>query len=141
MKKTIFLLVSLFSMAVFAQRTDYSMYFKTATKLNASNFDRYINEVYADQADAQRNVVHFQQMRDLIEIRLAVVTLPENEITGVRSTNDVNLLNKYNENLDYDTTCNPDTFNPFKYDLEFYTTNFKAYRIANTNTLLLIAPL
>lgn len=140
MKKTIILFISLLSFAVYSQQKDYSAYFKTATKLNADKLNQYVSEVYGTHAEAHKNTKHYQLMRELIEYRISVVTLPDADLSEVISTDQVALLNKHNDTLQHDTQFDANTFNPFKYNLEFFSKDFKTYRVGQSNTLLLIAP-
>ncbi|MCX7745112.1 MAG: hypothetical protein N2167_11160 [Flavobacteriales bacterium] len=50
------------------------------------------------------------------------------------------LNNKYNPALTRDENFDLNTFNPLKYQLNFYSKNIQVYRIDNTEYLLIIKP-
>lgn len=50
------------------------------------------------------------------------------------------LLNHYNPELKRDDSFDPATFNPLKYDLEFFSARTMVYRIDGSNYLLVIEP-
>lgn len=52
----------------------------------------------------------------------------------------VPLFNKFNKDLSRDKIFNKETFNPLKYNLKFYSQSLVAYKIDDTEWLLIIHP-
>ncbi len=65
----------------------------------------------------------------------------QSEIRGKKypKITDEGMLNTYNKNLKHDG-FNKTTFNPLKYNLQFFDIAARAYRIDNTEYLLIIQP-
>lgn len=137
MKKTIFLFISLFSVMIYAQKADYSSFFKAGTKFNVTDLDRFINEVYADKSAEMMQTVRYEDYKDLLTHRMVVALIPSGKIGNIQSTNDMRLNNDY-VTLTYDKGYDAGSFNPFKYDLDFFPNNSVSYQIGNSDYILII---
>jgi hypothetical protein len=140
MKKIIFLFFLILGSSVFSQNENYTQYFKSATPLNASNFDSYIQEVYMDQAQSIRNKPIYAQFQNAFENRMAVASINATAIGKMLNITDVALRNKINANLSYDTSFQVSTFNPLKYNLNFFSNEVQVYKLGQTNQVLIILP-
>ncbi len=139
MKKTIILFISLFSFAVYSQDSDYSVYFKSGTKLNVNDLDQLLGQVYLEKALEMKQTVKYEDYTELLAHRMAVVQIPEGKIGSLPSTNDLLLNIDYNSELTYDKDFNPSTFNPFKYDMNFFPNSPSiSYRIGNSDYIIII---
>lgn len=109
--------------------------------------DQFINdcivEVFQSQAD---NLVFNSDSNRLALItnfyqnQLSVEYRPELREKEFESTNDLNLLNKYNPTLQRDTNYNASTFNPLKYNIQISPLYKRMYRIANTDYIIIVVP-
>ena len=138
MKKTIILFISLFSFMVYSQQADYSSYFKTGTKFNVNDLDRFMDQVFIGKTDAIKQTIRYEVYRDLLANRMAVALLPSDKVSTIQSTNDVVLINELNPELTYDKGFDPQTFNPFKYNLNFSPQSSVAYRIGSSDYVIII---
>jgi len=137
MKKTIFLIISLFSFLIYAQEADYSSFFKAGTKFNVNDLDKFLNQVYAEKSAEIKQTVRYEDYRDLLTHRMAVALVPSGKIGNIQSTNDRQLNNEY-VTLTYDKGYEVGSFNPFKYDLDFFPKNSVSYQIGNSDYILII---
>lgn len=90
---------------------------------------------------AQNNPEHLARLNDLLDNRIKVIESPattaEDKYIKLSS---VELLNKYNPDLKRDLVYDPNTFNPLKYNLNFFSNSAVVYRIDNTDFLIVITP-
>jgi hypothetical protein len=68
---------------------------------------------------------------------MAVALVPSGKIGNIQSTNDRQLNNEY-VTLTYDKGYEVGSFNPFKYDLDFFPKNSVSYQIGNSDYILII---
>ncbi|MFK7749562.1 MAG: hypothetical protein AB8B65_14295 [Kordia sp.] len=110
-------------------------------KFKEHQVDNFIKEVYGDQAQKLifSNKQRYQTLRKLIVERMKIVKQPK--IRGKESPNITaeGMLTTYNKNLKHDG-FNKATFNPLKYNIQFFDIATRAYRIDNTEYLLIIQP-
>lgn len=113
------------------------------TNINNS-FSQQINpkitEVYGEKTQEifQNDPDRLKALTDLLDNRIKIVESPvivEDKYTKLST---IPLLNKYNPNLTRDAVFNPNTFNPLKYNLNFFTTEVQIYRIDNTDYIIVI---
>ena len=64
----------------------------------------------------------------------------DEKIEKYQKLSSIQLFNKYNESLKRDLEFNIETFNVLKYDLNFFSSHRKVYRIDNTDWLIIINP-
>ena len=102
---------------------------------------KMLQEVYGDKLN-EYVLSKPQRLKDtkhLLRNRIVV-----KEIKGIFDTNkyqtlsQVGLFDRYNSNLVMDATYNPITFNPLKYNLDFYRRGSVMYRIGNTDYFIII---
>jgi len=105
--------------------------------------DNFINEVYGDQAQKLvfSNQQRYQTLKKLIVDRMQIVKQADLQGKNYTKLSEVGMLTMYNKNLKHDSFFNKSTFNPLKYNLEFFDiSGIRVYRIDNTEYLLIIQP-
>lgn len=138
MKKTIILLLSIFSYSAFAQQVDFSAYFKQAEKLNVNKLEQYVQQVFGNKAAEIKTSGRFEDYKKLFTNRMAVAIIPVSENLKIQSTDEVGLMSDYNNKLKLDTSFSAATFNPLKYKINFNADEVVAYRISNTDFVIII---
>jgi hypothetical protein len=108
----------------------------------AQQIDPKIQEVYGDkmQEVMQNDPERIKSYNDLLNNRLKVLEIPVNEKETYPKLSAMGLLNKYNPNIKRDASFDINTFNPLKYDLNFFSTKTEVYRVDNTDYLIVIQP-
>lgn len=101
-----------------------------------------IQEVYGDkyQEISTNDPERIKLLSDLLENRIKIVEVSSVGEDKYPKLSSVALLNKYNPNLTRDVAFDVNTFNPLKYNLNFFSTKTEVYRIDNTDYLLVIQP-
>jgi len=112
-------------------------------KFKEHQVDNFIKEVYGDQAQKLvfSNQKRYQTLRKLIVERMQIVR--QADVRGKKYPKITNggMLTMYNKNLKHEGFTSKSTFNPLKYNLEFFDINrLRVYRIDNTEYLLIIQP-
>jgi len=116
---------------------------KDSYKFKGHQVDTFINEVYGDQAQKLifSNQRRYQTLRKLITERMQIVRQAELRGKKYPKITEKGMLDMYNKNIKHDGFFNKNTFNPLKYNLEFFDIQgLRAYRIDNTEYLLIIQP-
>lgn len=116
--------------------------FFNINKSSAQNFNPKIQAVYGDkmQEFAQNNPEHIARLNDLLDNRIKVIESPASAEDKYIKLSSVEILNKYNPDLKRDLDYDPITFNPLKYNLDFFSNSPVVYRIDNTDLLIVITP-
>ncbi|WP_420574521.1 hypothetical protein [Kordia sp.] len=104
--------------------------------------DNFINEVYGDQAQKMifSNQKRYDALKKLIVERMQIIRQPKIRDKVYPKITERGMLDMYNKNLKHDSFFNKSTFNPLKYNIEFFDIKARAYRIDNTEYLLIIQP-
>ena len=107
---------------------------------SAQQVNSKIQEVYGDKTQeiAQSDPERIKLLNDLLDNRIKIIEMPVNEKEVYPKLSDMPLLNKYNSQLQRDLVFNPDTFNPLKYSLNFFSLKTEVYRVDNTAFLIVI---
>lgn len=111
----------------------------------AQKFGTYIDAVYTNSGKDfikpdSRRYAYFK------ELYLNRITFVKNDAeklsqdTSLLKLSSVALYDTYNKGLMRDASFDPSTFNPFKYNLDFYSANKLIYWIDNSDYLLVITP-
>ena len=140
MKKTIILFIALFSFSVYGQEIDYSAYFKGGEKLDTNKLDTFVGQVFGSKSSEFKTTIKYQDYKDLLTNRLVIVNLPTSINENIKSTSDLNLILDYNKNLSYDKEYSISSFNPIKYDLDIFPKVVTAYRIGDSDHIIVIIP-
>jgi hypothetical protein len=101
-----------------------------------------IQEVYGDKTQEilQNEPERVKIFTDLLENRIKIVLEVSVGEDKYPKLSLFSLLNKYNPNLTRDSAFDLNTFNPLKYNLNFFSTKTEVYRIDNTDYLIVIKP-
>ena len=82
-------------------------------------------------------------MKELFEKRISYVKSDAEKLdldSNLKLLSEVPMYNLYNPGLSRDSGFDPDRFNPFKYQFDFYAAKKLIYRIDGTEYLIVIAP-
>jgi len=143
--RLVFILTSMiFFGSVYSQQefTTKKILHSETSKLNVSHFDFYLTEVYLTEVSYLHlnNSRHYNKLLELIQNRISISKLPFDATEKYENTLYIPLLNTYNSKLEYDSEFDINTFNPFKYQLNFFSKLTKIYRIAHSDYILIINP-
>ena len=110
---------------------------ETALKINTSMLAKFYEEVYRNSEytlNSEREGVIKLQIDRIIFIKIPFV---ENETYKLLST--VIKMDKYNPTLNYDTSIfDTNTFNPLKYNFNYYLKRNQFFRIDDTEYVIMI---
>ncbi len=103
---------------------------------------KFINEVYGDKT--QEDILnHPQRVKDIKNILRNRVTYRRVDnpakFKECKSLSEVPLFDDYVVDLDRDIVFNPETFNPLKYEFNFYSRSGEHYKVDNTNYYIFIS--
>ncbi|NQX78411.1 hypothetical protein [Gilvibacter sp.] len=115
------------------------------TKPDPANFDRFVTQVYTGSgADyIKPDTRRYVYMKELFEKRISYVKSDAEKLdldSNLKLLSEVPMYNLYNPGLSRDSGFDPDRFNPFKYQFDFYAAKKLIYRIDGTEYLIVIAP-
>jgi hypothetical protein len=105
--------------------------------IQITDIDIKISEVYQSEIsnlDAER--IAF--IKNLLNNRIAFYkekNTPQDKYTKLSQ---ISLYNKYNPQLERDLNFDPNTFNPLKYNFNFYSQYDQVYRVDNTDYIIVI---
>ena len=95
-------------------------------------YGSYWNEVIKVDNDRQKGLT------DLLETRTEIYEEKYFEGEKYEKLSSVSLFNKYNSDLKKDEVFDVNTFNILKYDINFFSSRDKIYRIDGTNYIVYI---
>lgn len=99
-----------------------------------------ISEVFGQEAEEWKSKApdHIKFFERLLSERISYRQEPY--VPGEKYTklSSIELEHKVNPNLKRDETFNPETFNPLKYRLNFYSKVTEMYRVDGTNYIIVI---
>lgn len=105
--------------------------------IQITDIDIKISEVYQSEfsnLDAER--IAF--IKNLLNNRIAFYkekNTPQDKYTKLSQ---ISLYNKYNPQLERDLNFDPNTFNPLKYNFNFYSQYDQVYRVDHTDYIIVI---
>ncbi len=116
------------------------MLFLNISFLHSQDINPKIVEVYGEklQEILKNDPERIKIFNDLLENRIKIVKSPivgEDKYVKLSS---IPLSNKYNPNLKRDVVFDPNNFNPLKYNMDFFTSIVQAYRVDNTDYIIVI---
>ncbi|MBB3124708.1 hypothetical protein FHS04_002231 [Mesoflavibacter sabulilitoris] len=100
-----------------------------------------LEEVYQDKLEKYvlSRPQKIKDLKHLLRNRLLITKLPHyNSKSKVTLLSTVGLFNNYNKELKRDQSFDINTFNPLKYNLEFFKVGSAIYRIDNTQYYIVI---
>lgn len=115
------------------------------SKPNPENFDRFIAQVYVQDGrdfikpDSRR----YAYMKELYNSRILYVKNDKKKLdldSSLKLLSGVPLYTVYQKGLSRDISFNPETFNPFKYNFDFYSPKKQIFRVDGTEYLIIIHP-
>lgn len=115
------------------------------SKPNPANFDRFITQVYTGAgADyTSPDTRRYAYMKTLFEQRIVFVKNDPAKLDldrGLKLLSEVPMYSNYNKGLVRDFQFDPERFNPFKYNFDFYAAKKQIYRIDGTGYIIIIHP-
>lgn len=118
------------------------LFFNLAMSLSAQDVKAKLTEVYGDKAQEVFNSdpERIKIFTELLQNRLSIVKQVSTPDDKLPKLSQVALLNKYNPALQRDKGYDPETFNPLKYNLNFFPKATTMYRIDNTDYVIVIEP-
>lgn len=107
------------------------------------NIDPRIQEVYGNMTEelVSKDPDRLKFLNDLLQNRLTIEKTQKNlEGYNIQKLSEVPLFNKFNPGLKRDAEFNPNSFNPLKYLLNFYSFEIEPvyYIIDNTDYIIVI---
>lgn len=106
-----------------------------------SNELRQITEVYGEHAeeDILSKPQRLKDTKHILRNRIEIIEAPGKDLSSFTNLSTVPLFNPYNKNLSRDVSFNASTFNPLKYQFNFYSREgSKTYRFDNSPYLITI---
>jgi len=106
-----------------------------------SNELRMLKEAYADKLNAYvlSKPQRLKDFKNLLRNRIVVKKITSiSDASKYQTISQAGLFDSYNKNLSFDTSYNPNTFNPLKYNLQFFGRGSAMYRIDNTDYFIII---
>ncbi|MBV7269952.1 hypothetical protein [Winogradskyella luteola] len=100
-----------------------------------------IQEVYQESTKKQvlDRPAYVKRIKHLLRNRFSIIQINIKEKQrNYTLLSEVDLFNHYNKNLKRDTNFNRQTFNPLKYNFDFYPSENKLYRVDGTNYFIQI---
>jgi hypothetical protein len=112
------------------------------TLLKAQSIDDKIAEVYGDVNGNffRGNTELYSTFQGLLQNRVRIEEMPYETGEKFPKISTLPLMNKYNTSLSHTPFLNAQSFNPLKYNMEFFAKSTKVYRIDNTNLIIVIDP-
>jgi hypothetical protein len=134
MKYKIYFLVLTFLMAANLQSQEL--------KPVLANFDTFLNEVFINEGKLKPETIQYSYFRDLFQNRLVYKKLNDDisKKKEFKLLSEITLNDAYNSNLVRDKNFNPITFNPFKYNINFYSKQIQVIKLENTDYVMVIYP-
>jgi len=131
----VFLSISFLTNAQTSNAINYKANIK-APLTNKENVQ--LQEVFGDKLQnyVLNNSQRLKDIKNLLRNRVSVVELP-NFKKEVTLLSEIPLFNNYNKNLRI-KRFNKDTFNPLKYNFDFYSNSTKIYKVDRTNYYIVI---
>jgi hypothetical protein len=100
-----------------------------------------ITEVYGDHADEDilSKPQRLKDVKHILRNRIEILRIDNKDLSSFQNLSTVPLFNHYNKTLSRDLSYNENTFNPLKYQFNFYSREgSKTYRFDNSPYLVII---
>lgn len=109
-----------------------------------SNFESFIRQVYVAQGQSQiaPDTRRYAYMKELYLNRITYVAYDPVKIKALKYTklSQMPINDTYNKGLSRDVTFDVNTFNPFKYKINYYKKETQRFLIDNSNYVMIIRP-
>lgn len=106
-----------------------------------SNELKMLKEAYADKLDdyVLSKPQRLKDFKNLLRNRIVIKKISNiTNSSKYKTLSQAGLFDAYNKNLSLDTSYNPNTFNPLKYNLQFFGRGSAMYKIDNTDYFIII---
>lgn len=106
-----------------------------------SNELRMLREAYADKLNdfVLSKPQRLKDFKNLLRNRIVIKKITSiTDASKYKTISQAGLFDSYNKSLTVDTGYNPSTFNPLKYNLQFFGRGSAMYRIDNTDFFIII---
>lgn len=135
----------LFTFMSKAQDTDYVVPNEITTiSININDVDPRIKDIYSDSTIKYllNRPERLKMLNDVLNRVKIEKSGKDFSFTKFKKLSQVPLLNKYNSNLKRDDVFDPSTFNPLKYNMNFYSFDAEPviYLVDNTDYIIVISP-
>ena len=100
-----------------------------------------ITEVYGEHAeeDILSRPQRLKDVKNILRNRVEIIMITDKDLSSFTKLSSVALFNHYNKALNRNTSYNASTFNPLKYQFNFYSREgSKTYRFDNSPYLVII---
>ncbi len=107
-----------------------------------SSFDIFLNEVYTNEGKIESDSRKYKYLKEMYQNRLIFRKLKSEEMSKIeiKDISEVELNTVYNNHLSRNNNFNIKTFNPFKYNINFYSKSIQIFKLENTNYFFVIYP-
>ena len=102
---------------------------------------KQIEEVYGDhtEEDVLSKPQRLKDIKHILRNRVEIIKAPGKDLSSFTNLSTIPLFNAYNKALSRDVILNPSTFNPLKYQFNFYSRDGqKTFRFDNSEYLIVI---
>lgn len=131
-----------YSQSLASQKKDYkTVKYKNIEKPFSEKEMKWLQEVYVDKLQklVLNNPQRVKDIKHLLRNRVEIKKIENpNNVKGVTLLSKVPLFSNYNKHLKRDVKFLPETFNPLKYTMDFYTKGEHTYRVDNTSYYIII---
>ena len=101
-----------------------------------------LEDVYGDmlEQDVLSRPQRLKDIKHILRNRIEIIKFQNKDLSSFRKLSEVPLFNIYNKSLTRDAFFNEATFNPLKYQFDFYSRHSSTFRVDNTDYLIIIKP-
>lgn len=141
--KILLLSIVFFCMNLFAVQAQEKDFKERRYTPDMAKFESFVKEAYGEKADALVFDIPIREktLKDILRNRVTLVERYNKVPDFFTNLSTIPLL-KYNSALSRDSHVDPKTFNPFKYNIDFYQTKKRQkIHIDGTSWYLVIEPL
>lgn len=105
--------------------------------IQITDIDNKISEVYQSEiSNLDTEKIAF--IKNLLNSRIAFYKEKNTPQDKYFKLSQISLYNKYNPQLERDVNFDPNTFNPLKYNFNFYSQYDQVYRVDNSDIIIVI---
>jgi hypothetical protein len=133
MRTKLFILLVFFSGVILAQ---------DRISFDKNRFDSMINEVFVDKTYLHQNSSsYYNHLKNAYSNRMYLKFEKKTDDEKFENIQSIAIYNTYNSEVNVSLDIDIKDFNPFKYQLEFFSRSKKVYRLYDSDYLLVISPI